>query len=249
MVRTTFTRFADGPILSVRARVGLQGAILALYVALGTWLTWASGPFVNFGLDDSSLYRHEPITEVILDKPPPPPSSPTHSHQDEGASGAAGKRAEADPIAAPAARLPIPAPTAAPVAGSGSDTRSGASAGGEGTGGASSGTGTGAGGLGQGGGGHYVATKPVKIAGDLVEADYPKAGRAKRLGTAVIVVLTVGTDGQVSACRVHQPSGDPEADAVTCKLALERFRFHPALDQNGDPVESVFGWQQRFFWK
>jgi protein TonB len=130
-----------------------------------------------------------------------------------------------------------------------SGTRSGAAAAGEGTGGTVSGSGTGSGGTGTGLGGHYVATRPVKIAGDLVEGDYPRAGRARRLGTAVIVLLTVGTDGRVTACRVHQPSGDPEADAVTCKLALERFRFNPALDRNGAPVESLFGWQQRFFWK
>jgi protein TonB len=90
-------------------------------------------------------------------------------------------------------------------------------------------------------------TRPTKIAGDLVEGDYARAGRTKRLGTAVVVLLTVGTDGRVTACRVHQPSGDPDADAVTCRLASERFRFHPALDQNGDPVEATFGWQQRFF--
>jgi protein TonB len=65
----------------------------------------------------------------------------------------------------------------------------------------------------------------------------------------VIVLLTVATDGHVTACHVHQPSGDPDADAVTCRLALERFRFQPALDQNGDPVEATFGWQQSFFWK
>ena len=62
-------------------------------------------------------------------------------------------------------------------------------------------------------------------------------------------MLTVGTDGHVRACRVHQPSGDADADVVTCKLAIERFRFKPALDANGEPVEATFGWQQSFFWK
>jgi len=90
-------------------------------------------------------------------------------------------------------------------------------------------------------------TKPVKIAGELTEADYPKAGRAKRLNTASIFLFTVGTDGHVSDCVVQQPSGDPEADAVTCKVAKARFRFTPAVDQNGDPVQATYGWQQRFF--
>lgn len=246
MAQASPTRFSDAPALSKRARGVLFVAIVLGHGVLAVALVRAFGPMLPNLLDDRGL-RPELTATVIPDKPPSP-SPPSHSHRDEGASGAAGKRAAADQIVAPAARLPVPAPSAPPVAGSGSDARSGASAAGEGTGGASSGIGTGSGGTGQGSGGHYVATKPVKIAGDLAEADYPKAGRAKRLGTAVIVVLTVGTDGRVSACRVHQPSGDPEADAVTCKLALERFRFHPALDANGDPVESVFGWQQRFFW-
>lgn len=62
-------------------------------------------------------------------------------------------------------------------------------------------------------------------------------------------MLTVGTDGRASACRIHQPSGDPEADAVTCRLALERFRFAPGKDQDGQPIVADYGWQQRFFWK
>jgi protein TonB len=71
--------------------------------------------------------------------------------------------------------------------------------------------------------------------------------RALRLGSSVIVVLTVGTDGRVRACRVHQPSPDAEADSITCRLAIQRFRFRPATDRAGNPIESEYGWQQRFF--
>ena len=240
------TRFTDAPALSGQARAAIVTLIVAAHILLGLALVRAFGGVEALA---SAVGLGPVVTATVIAQKPSPQAPVNHSHRDEGASGAAATLASADQIAAPPARLPVPAPAAAPVAGAGSATRSGASLGTQGTGGAGSGTGTGAGDSGQGSGGHYVATRPVKIAGDLAEADYPKAGRAKRLGTAVIVVLTVGTDGHVSACRVHQPSGDPEADQVTCKLALERFRFHPALDQNGDPVESTFGWQQRFFWK
>ena len=70
-----------------------------------------------------------------------------------------------------------------------------------------------------------------------------------RNGDYVIVALTVGTDGRVRACRVHRPSRDAAADRITCELATRRFRFKPATDRNGQPVEAVFGWQQRWFEK
>ncbi|WP_428331923.1 TonB family protein [Novosphingobium sp.] len=236
--------FADTPALSPRARIGVLVAIVALHILLGMALVRAFGGVraltEQVGLGPVLVAMAPPAA-------PPPPSNSVAEHAHEGAGGAAGKHASADQIVAPAPRLPIAAPPAAPVAGAGSETRSGAGASGEGTGGASTGAGPGSGGAGNGSGGRYATTKPVKIAGDLVESDYPKAGRARRLGTAVIVILTVGADGQVSDCAVHQPSGDPEADAVTCKLARDRFRFTPAVDQNGDPIEAVYGWQQRFF--
>jgi protein TonB len=39
-----------------------------------------------------------------------------------------------------------------------------------------------------------------------------------------------------------------EADAITCRLAIQRFRFRPATDTDGKPVVSTFGWQQRGFY-
>jgi protein TonB len=135
---------------------------------------------------------------------------------------------------------------AAPAASTGDVTRSGASSAGAGSGGGNSGSGTGAGGNGDGAG--SGATRAVKIAGDITATrDYPARTRKLRLGKSVIVVLTVGTDGRVHACRIHQASPDPEADAITCRLATERFRFRPATDRTGNPVVSEFGWQQRWF--
>ncbi|WP_225205332.1 TonB family protein [Novosphingobium huizhouense] len=183
--------------------------------------------------------------------PTPTPSTPaTASREDEGREGAAGRKARATQVVAPRARIVATPPplAAAPVAGSGNDTRSGALAAGEGSGGGAAGTGTGSGGSGSGAGGRRVATRPVKVAGDITSArDYPREGRETRLGRSVVIMLTVGTDGRVAGCRIYRPSGDASADAVTCRLATERFRFRPALDQNGNPIEATFGWEQRWF--
>lgn len=238
-------RFEQRPALSWRARIVLAGGILLVHGLLVWGLVHAFG-----GVRALAQRVGLPATlvaTVIASDPPPADTRPVPSHAAQGASGATGRKAQADQIAAPPARLP--APPAAPVAGQGSDTQSGASAAGNGTGGATGGAGTGSGGAGTGSGGRFVASKPIKLSGEIAERDYDKAGRARRLGSAVVIVLTVGTDGRASACRIHRPSGDPEADAVTCRLALERFRFAPGKDQDGQPIVADYGWQQRFFWK
>lgn len=193
-------------------------------------------------------------TDVALVEPAPSPTptpsaTPATSRQEQGREGAAARKARATQVVAPRPRLPVPSlVNAAPAASIGNDTRSGASAVGDATGGGSAGAGTGSGGAGNGAGGRYVATRPVKVAGDITSArDYPREGRDARIGRSVVILLTVGTDGRVAGCRVYRPSGDPSADAITCKLATERFRFRPALDQNGVPVEATFGWEQRWF--
>ncbi len=180
------------------------------------------------------------LTAVNLVPPPPPsspPQPPPRPRPAAGASAAAGKRAVARPVrGAVLAVTPV-------VTASGDDNRSGARDAGlaSGAGGAGAGTGLGASGSGAGGG------RAVKLAGEIAERDYPKAGRAARLGQAVTVVLTVSAQGRVTACRVRDPSPDAQADAITCRLAQERFRFRPATDAAGNPVESQFGWRQRWF--
>ncbi len=182
--------------------------------------------------------------------PLPAPSPAARAPEPAGAAGNAGRKASPRAVAAPPPRIVLARPAAPPVAGSGSADRAGAAAAGAGTGAGGSGTGTGSGASGSGTGGGGSGHGPVKIAGDINSArDYPVASRELRLGDHVVIWLTVGTDGRPTGCKVARASRDPAADAITCKLALARFRFRPALDANGAPVVAVYGWQQRWFLK
>ena len=238
-------RFSDRPALSPRTRAWLLLAVAALHVGLGIAIV------TGLAVRGTALMESAPPAaySVPLDPPPPSPSpapNPVPTPAPAGAEGASAKKAKPKPIVAQPARIPNKVASAAPAASTGDATRSGANSTGTGTGGGASGVGTGSGGSGDGSG--AGAQRAFKIAGDInATRDFPARSRDLRLGTSVIVVLTVGTDGRVRGCRIHKPSPDAEADAITCRLAIERFRFRPATDRAGNPMESEFGWQQRWF--
>ena len=227
-----------------RARIGVDrrtkalalGAVALLHIVAITLLVRALGV-------DAVVTAVRSVTAFAIPLPPPPPPPPEPQKIEPAAAAPAAPKARPKEIVAPKPKIAIPrrAAPAPPVAGTGTATQSGAS---------SAGTGSGAGGFGtgSGGGAGYVATKAVKVAGDIVSArDYPRAGREAREGAAVIIALTVGTDGRVKSCTVVRASPDPQADAITCRLATKRFRFRPAQDQNGRPIESSYGWRQSWF--
>jgi len=171
--------------------------------------------------------------------PPPPPPEPVAPPATKAAApdpaAAAAARATPAPIAAPPPRLVLVPLDAPPVAGTGAANSAGAASSGQGTGAGGSGSGTG------GGGGQRL----VQIGGTIDSArDFPVETRDKRIGTSVVIVFTVGTDGRVHDCRVRDPSGDPRSDTITCQLAEQRFRFRPATDAAGNPVPAPYGWRQ-----
>jgi protein TonB len=78
-------------------------------------------------------------------------------------------------------------------------------------------------------------------------ADYPpQALREGREGTSSFSV-TVGTDGRGRNCIITQSSGHADLDAQTCLMIIERGRWTPAKDHQGNPVESTFA--SRVIWK
>lgn len=231
---------------SRRTRLGVVFLVAGLHVVAVLALIRAFAPDLTAQVTRQVVeaFTVTVTTPTPTPTPPPQPRAP----EPEGAAAEAGKKAKPRPEAAPKPKVVVTEKIAPRVASTGNDTASGARDAGEGTGAGGTGSGTGSGnaGSGQGGGG---ASKAVKTSGDINSArDYPRASRDLRIGDFVTIALTVGADGRVKGCRVHRASRDPEADRITCDLATRRFRFRPATDSAGNPVESVYGWQQRWFY-
>ena len=240
-----------GPAAS--SRWGTLAIVVVLHVLAVAGLIRAFAPDAPAELAE----RATALVSVTFSTPPPPPPPPEpvpreepSVQPEEGAAAPEAPQAVPRPIAAPVPRMEFPPPVVVPPAASpGTANTSGAGERGTGTGagGEGSGTGSGRGGSGQGG---IAVTAPVKVAGEINDArDYPvpAGGREIRRGHHVIVHMTVGVDGRARNCRVVEPSPDPEADRITCRLAQERFRFRPARDAQGEPVEAPYGWRQDWF--
>jgi len=225
-----------------RPRPGLIVLIVALHVLALYGLTRAFAPDAVAAVEESVV---EAFTVIVTSPEEPPEPEP-----DAGAAGEQGREATPREVTAPEPPVPVARPTPVPRAlSTGAADTSGARDSGAGTGaaGAGSGTGSGQGGAGSGGG---IATKAVKVAGEIGNArDYPvpEGGREARIGTSVTIAITVGTDGRPTACRILRPGPFPETNQRTCELAMQRFRFRPALNREGEPVVSEFGWRQDFF--
>ena len=218
-----------------RTRIGVFVAVALLHVAVFFALLRAFAP----GFTADAVDQVVSAFSVTVTTPPPSPE-PSKQPERSGAAAAAGKKAVPRDVSAPRPKVVVTKVIAPVAASTGSANTSGAS-----NAGRDSGTGSGNGGNGSGGG---LTAKAQKIAGEINAArDYPRAGRDARIGDYVIVYMTVGTDGRARNCRVQRASRDPEADALTCRFAEERFRFKPASDSAGNPVTSTYGWRQRWF--
>lgn len=216
-----------------------------LHVAAFYGLVRAFAPDITASVERSVVSAFT----VTVTSPPEPPEPP-EPQPDEGAAGDPGKQAVPKPVTAPTPKVVVrPDPPAPRASSTGDAVTSGASDQGDGTGAAGSGLGTGSG-RGGGGQGGIAATKPVHISGGIDNArDYPApdGGRQARRGNEVTVKVTVGTDGRASNCSIYRASRDAEADRITCQLVVERLRFKPATDRNGNPVAASFYWKQVWF--
>lgn len=86
------------------------------------------------------------------------------------------------------------------------------------------------------------------VIGDGVEArpkyqtndDYPAAALAAGAqGTAFFEIL-VGKDGLPKSCRITQSAGHSDLDTASCELVMRRARFHPQINETGDPIEFLY---------
>lgn len=228
-----------------RPRPAMLVAIVLFHLVAIYLLARAFAPDFTKSVEQTVLTTFTVTVETKEAPPPPPEPVP-----DAGAQGEEGKKAVPKPTTAATPKIPIRKTAPAPrVSSTGNADTSGAKAAGSGTGagGQGDGTGSGNGGNGQGGG---IATKPVKISGEINNArDFPipPGGRQARIGTQVTVRVIVGIDGRARDCSIYQPSPDPEADAIVCRLVAERLRFRPATDSGGNPVPAPYYWRQRWF--
>lgn len=215
-------------------------AILGLIRAFGP-PEWLSTYTIPRKLTAFTVTVTAPQPQPTPSPPPPASSAPA------GAVGEAGRKAIPKPVAAPKPWLVITRKPAPAAASTGTADSSGARDAGAGTGAGGSGNGTGSGGAGTGTG--AGGQRFIQIAGTIDSArDYPRESRDLRIGRSVVIVFTVGVDGRAHDCRVREPSGDPQADAITCRLAEARFRFRPSTDAAGNPVPASYGWRQRWFY-
>ncbi|MBX9882885.1 MAG: energy transducer TonB, partial [Sphingomonas sp.] len=108
------------------------------------------------------------------------------------------------------------------------------------------GAGRGRGGGGEGGDGDGEDTPPRLLRGRLRYGDLPDWLRDQERTVRMELRYTIEVDGRVSRCGADQSSGYPEVDALICRLIRERYRYRPALDEDGDPVRSTMIERQDF---
>ncbi|MEM1053261.1 MAG: hypothetical protein AAGI28_14315 [Pseudomonadota bacterium] len=183
------------------------------------------------------------VTVTTPEEPETPPEP------DAGNQGNPGEEAVPEPITAPSPTEIEKRPETRPrVSSTGTASQSGARETGDGTGNRGEGLGTGSGnqGVGQGNG---IAVRPSVRSGELdPKRDFPvpEGGRSVRFGTSVTVVFTVTTEGGARDCSVVRTSADAATTALVCGLVIDKIRFNPARNANGDPVQSRYGYRVDF---
>lgn len=81
----------------------------------------------------------------------------------------------------------------------------------------------------------------------LLSTDYPLAQLMFGKQALVNFRLNVGKDGVPTACEVQKSYSDKAFDDRSCAMLMKRARFTPALDAQGQPIESYY--VNRIVWK
>jgi protein TonB len=168
---------------------------------------------------------------------PPPPEPPPPDAEEAGAAAPESRGAVAAP-SPPEPPRPLPSPTpvqSAPDPGPALASGLGAAPGNAaGQGGEGAGSGSGSGGAGRGSG---RITPPQRIAGGFTGSDYRAVDLPRGSVATVVVSYRVRRDGSADMCRVIEPSPFDRVDEATCRAIEGRFRFRPAMDEAGQPID------------
>jgi len=94
----------------------------------------------------------------------------------------------------------------------------------------------------------HTATKlvPINPQSWVTAKDYPSTSRNAGHTGIVGFRLDVDATGTVTKCTVISSSGHALLDHKTCSVLMQRARFQPALDGNGQPMPAT--WSSRFSW-
>ncbi len=214
---------------SKRTRLPAAAAAVAIEGVVALALIWGLTARFAPPQDTSQLT----VTLPSRNEPSPLPQP----DEAGGKPAAPAPKAEPQPREAPRPDIPIPVPSqAAPVAGEGVQNVAGAANAGSGSGGGGSGSGGGAGsGAGAGGG---FASPARRIAGGFTDRDYARTAEIGSPGGSVGIAFRVRRDGRVEGCRALGSSGGPALGSYVCDLVERRFRFTPARNAQGEPVDS-----------
>lgn len=219
----------------VAAALVSGGLVAAMIWALVMGLAVANGVTV---VDSLKLFG------VVPPPPPPPvehPKPKVHNYRPQGAASPPNLRAKPTEVVAPDPIIPPPAASpviVAPVAGTGAQASAGAAdVPGPGTGAGGEGDGFGGGGSGDGDGAGDVP--PRRLGGRIKDSDYPLDASERGVSGTVGVRFVVAVDGRVPACQVTRSSGSRLLDDTTCRLIVQRYRYKPAHDADGEPFQSV----------
>jgi TonB family protein len=88
---------------------------------------------------------------------------------------------------------------------------------------------------------------PVNSSEWFSPGDYPRKAIDESASGTVPFILMVGVGGAVEDCGIEGSSGNASLDATGCVRLIERARFEPALDENGNSVRSVY--RSRITWR
>jgi TonB family protein len=84
-----------------------------------------------------------------------------------------------------------------------------------------------------------LKSKAIQTSGTISDNDYPSALIAAGEKGPVVARFTVDAAGKVVNCGAVVSSGHPRLDALTCDLITRRFRYDPAIGQDGKPTASI----------
>lgn len=78
-----------------------------------------------------------------------------------------------------------------------------------------------------------------RISGSISSFDYPPSAMSREQSGVVVARHEVDVNGRVTRCAPVVASPHAVLNAQTCALIVDRFRYEPALDLQGNPVAAM----------